>query len=184
MPVPPPDHRTHDLIGLLTRAERLSVRRLRAVLSDSGCSVDAWRVMSLLADGEGHGMTAIAECVLLPPPTLTRLVDQLVDDGVVHRRVDPLDRRRILAYLTPRGVEFWRHLDERVRASWESLPTGGGDDELLGTLLRRLIAGLEGAAAGRAGSPAGSPAGWTAGRTGAAGPAPDGCRAARTSRPG
>ncbi|WP_326599834.1 MarR family winged helix-turn-helix transcriptional regulator [Streptomyces sp. NBC_01803] len=159
MSEPPPDHRAHDLVGLLTRAERLSTRRLRAVLSETGCSVDAWRVMSLLADGEGHGMTAIAECVLLPPPTLTRLVDQLVDDGVVHRRVDPVDRRRILAYLTPRGVEFWRHLDERVRASWESLPVGGGDDELLGALLRRLITGLEGAPA----EPAQSRAGWAAG---------------------
>ncbi|ONK15433.1 MarR family transcriptional regulator [Streptomyces sp. MP131-18] len=135
-----------DLVDLLTRAERLAVRRLRGVLDEAGCSVEAWRVMSLLADGEGHGMTAIADCVLLPPPTLTRLVDQLVDDGMVHRRVDPLDRRRILAHLTPRGAERWRHLDERVRGLWELLP-GSGDDELLAVLLRRLAAGLEGPAA-------------------------------------
>ncbi|WP_059008637.1 MarR family winged helix-turn-helix transcriptional regulator [Streptomyces specialis] len=154
MSEPPAVHRAHDLVGLLTRAERLSVRRLRAVLSETGCSVDAWRVMSLLADGEGHGMTAIAECVLLPPPTLTRLGDQLVDDGGARRRVDPLDRRRILVHLTPRGMEFWRHLDERVRASWESLPAGAGDDELLGALLRRLITELEGTPADRAASPA------------------------------
>ncbi|MDT0345407.1 MarR family winged helix-turn-helix transcriptional regulator [Streptomyces litchfieldiae] len=132
---------TVDLVGLLTRAERLTVRRLRGVLEEAGCSVDAWHVMSLLADGEGHGMTAIADHVLLPPPTLTRLMDQLVDDGVVHRRVDPMDRRRILAYLTPRGVELWRQLDQRVTAAWESLP-GSGDDELLAALLRRLAAGL------------------------------------------
>jgi DNA-binding MarR family transcriptional regulator len=129
--------------GLLARAERLSARRLRGALEETGCSVEAWRVMCLLRDGEGHGMTAIAEWALLPPPTLTRLMDQLVDDGVVHRRVDPLDRRRILAYLTPRGLELWKGLDERVRASWEMLP-GGGDDELLVGLLRRLVLRLEG----------------------------------------
>ncbi|MEO3754069.1 MarR family winged helix-turn-helix transcriptional regulator [Streptomyces sp. B6B3] len=133
-----------DVAGLLTRAERLSARRLRAVLEESGCSVEAWRVMCLLSDGEGHGMTAIAEWALLPPPTLTRLVDQLVDDGVVHRRVDPLDRRRILGFLTPRGLELCRRLDERVRASWELLP-GGGDDELLAGLLDRLVTRLESA---------------------------------------
>ncbi len=133
-----------DVAGLLTRAERLSVRRLRAVLDESGCSVEAWRVMCLLSDGAGHGMTAIAEWALLPPPTLTRLVDQLVDDGVVHRRVDPLDRRRILGFLTPRGLELWRRLDQRVRASWELLP-GGGDDELLAGLLGRLVTRLESA---------------------------------------
>ncbi|RBM23353.1 MarR family winged helix-turn-helix transcriptional regulator [Streptomyces sp. PT12] len=132
-----------DLVGLLSRAERLAVRRVRGVLDEEGCSVDAWRVMSLLADGEGHGMTAIAECVLLPPPTLTRLVDQLVDDGMVHRRVDPLDRRRILAFLTPRGSEVWQRLDQRVSATWESLPSSG-DDDLLAALLARLVSDLEG----------------------------------------
>lgn len=141
--------RPQDLVGLLSRAERLSVRRLRAVLEKTGCSVDAWQVLSLLADGEGHGMTAIADCVLLPPPTLTRLVDQLVDDGIVHRRVDPVDRRRVLACLTPRGRAYWEQLDERVRASWESLP-GSGDDELLTALLGRLVAGLEEAASAAA----------------------------------
>jgi DNA-binding MarR family transcriptional regulator len=139
--------------GLLARAERLSARRLRSVLEETGCSVEAWRVMCLLRDGEGHGMTAISEWTLLPPPTLTRLVDQLVDDGVVHRKVDPMDRRRILAYLTPRGLELWRALDERVRVSCETLPGSDGDDELLTALLRRLVLRLEGAdaAAGSSG---------------------------------
>ncbi|CAL9578242.1 hypothetical protein SUDANB171_04957 [Streptomyces sp. enrichment culture] len=132
-----------DLATLLTRAERLAVRRLRAVLEGTGCTVDAWRVLSLLADGEGHGMTAIAERVLLPPPTLTRLVDQLVDDGLVHRRVDPLDRRRVLAALTPRGTEHWRRLDGLVRADGPELPGGGGDEEVLTALLARLITRLE-----------------------------------------
>lgn len=137
----PPEPGPHHVLTLLARAERLAARRLRDVLAESGCSLGAWRVMSLLADGEGHGMTAISEWALLPPPTLTRLMDQLVDDGLVHRRVDPLDRRRILAFLTPRGLRRWRALDARVRASWERLP-GSGDDELLAALLHRLVARL------------------------------------------
>ncbi|WP_052849986.1 MarR family winged helix-turn-helix transcriptional regulator [Streptomyces avicenniae] len=138
----PSEERPVDLAAALTRAERLSERRLRAALDGTGCSTDAWRVLSLLADGDGHGMTAIAACVLLPPPTLTRLMDQLVDDGLVHRRVDPMDRRRILAYLTPRGLDLWGALDRRVAESWAGLP-GGGDDELLAALLNRLVARLE-----------------------------------------
>ncbi|GAA2371843.1 MarR family winged helix-turn-helix transcriptional regulator [Streptomyces carpaticus] len=131
-----------DLATLLTRAERLAARRLRTALEGTGCTVDAWRVLSLLADGEGHGMTAIAERVLLPPPTLTRLVDQLVDDGWVHRRVDPLDRRRVLAALTPRGLDHWRRLRDRVADGFPGLPDGA-DEEVLATLLGRLIDRLE-----------------------------------------
>ncbi|MER7407625.1 MarR family transcriptional regulator [Streptomyces sp. NPDC000070] len=139
MPSPTP-RRPDDLVRLLTRAERLAARRLQAILEDEGCSLAAWRVLALLSDGEGHHMTAIAEAAFLPPPTLTKLVDQLVDRNLVHRRVDPFDRRRVLAHLTPRGQEYRQRLDRAVRAGWP--PLGDGDDELLRSLLDRLAATL------------------------------------------
>ncbi|MFJ4835346.1 MarR family winged helix-turn-helix transcriptional regulator [Streptomyces sp. NPDC088747] len=142
MPTPPP-RQPQELAHLLTRAERLAARRLQSVLDEDGCSLDAWRVLALLGDGQGHHMTAIAEAAFLPPPTLTKLVDQLVDQNLVHRRVDPADRRRILAHLTPRGQAYWRRLDRAVGARWPLL--SDGDDELLRALLARLADTLEGA---------------------------------------
>ena len=70
--------RPQDLLQLLTRAERLSVRRVQSVLDEFDCSVEAWRVLALLSEG-GHHMSAIADCTSMPAPTLTKLVDQLVD---------------------------------------------------------------------------------------------------------
>ncbi|MGW0578640.1 MarR family winged helix-turn-helix transcriptional regulator [Streptomyces sp. NPDC002920] len=141
MPTSSTPRRPHDLMQLLTRAERLAARRLQAALEEEGCSLDTWRVLALLSDGAGHRMTAIAEAAFLPPPTLTKLVDHLVDQNLVHRRVDPLDRRRILAYLTPRGQDHWRRVDKAVRAAW---PAGGeADEELLGALLDRLAQHLD-----------------------------------------
>ncbi|RMI46250.1 MarR family winged helix-turn-helix transcriptional regulator [Streptomyces triticirhizae] len=140
----PPTAASHpdDVAALLSRAERLAARRLRTALEETGCSVESWRVLSLLSESPGQGMTAIADRTQLPPPTLTRLVDQLVDDGLVHRRVDPLDRRRVVAGLTPRGREAHLRLAERVRAVWSALPADE-DDPLLVALLDRLIARLE-----------------------------------------
>ncbi|MEU6376003.1 MarR family transcriptional regulator [Streptomyces sp. NPDC046909] len=138
---PTPPRQPRDLMQLLTRAERLAARRLQTALDEEGCTLDAWRVLALLSDGQGHHMTAIAEAAFLPPPTLTKLVDQLVDQNLVHRRVDPLDRRRILAHLTPRGQEYWRRVDRAVRADWPAL--SDGDDELLRALLDRLASTLD-----------------------------------------
>ncbi|WP_328404585.1 MarR family transcriptional regulator [Streptomyces sp. NBC_00390] len=135
--------RPQDLLQLLTRAERLSVRRVQSVLDEFDCSVEAWRVLALLSEG-GHHMSAIADCTSMPAPTLTKLVDQLVDQNLVYRRIDPADRRRVLAYLTPRGMERWQRLDRQVRADWPEL--GGSDDEELRTLLARLADALEGGA--------------------------------------
>ncbi|MEU6227931.1 MarR family transcriptional regulator [Streptomyces sp. NPDC047042] len=141
----PSQRRPQDLLRLLTRAERLAARRLQPVLDEHGCSLDAWRVLALLSDGAGHHMTAIAEAAFLPAPTLTRLVDHLVDQNLVHRRVDARDRRRVLVHLTPRGQEYWRRLDREVRADWPLI--SDGDEELLSALLDRLATTLDGTTA-------------------------------------
>ncbi|CAO0829059.1 hypothetical protein SMICM17S_11870 [Streptomyces microflavus] len=107
-----------DLLHLLTRAERLAARRIQSVLDAFGCSVDAWRVLDLLSGDEGRNMTSLAEDAALPAPTLTKIVDQLVDQNLVFRRVDPADRRRVLAQLTPRGLRRRRELSRAVRAEW------------------------------------------------------------------
>ncbi|MCT9079800.1 MarR family winged helix-turn-helix transcriptional regulator [Streptomyces fulvoviolaceus] len=140
--------RPQELLHLLTRAERLSVRRVQSVLDEFDCSVEAWRVLDLLSDGQGHNMTALADHAFLPAPSLTKLIDHLVDQNLVYRRVDPADRRRVLAHLTPRGVQRWQQLVREVRADWAELePLLGdlGEEEgaRLETLLDRLAATLE-----------------------------------------
>ncbi|MGC9542415.1 MarR family winged helix-turn-helix transcriptional regulator [Streptomyces sp. UG1] len=138
--------RPEELLHLLTRAERLSVRRLQSVLDEFDCSVEAWRVLDLLSDGRGHNMTALADHAFLPAPSLTKLIDQLVDQNLVFRRVDPTDRRRILAHLTPRGMQRRQRLAREVRSDWAELAPllAQGDGEQLGMLLNRLAGALEG----------------------------------------
>ncbi|WP_433917665.1 MarR family transcriptional regulator [Streptomyces canus] len=137
--------RPQDLLHLLTRAERLSMRRVQSVLDEFECSVEAWRVLDLLSDGQGHNMTALADHAFLPAPTLTKLVDQLVDQNLVFRRVDPADRRRILAHLTPRGVQHWQLLAREVRSDWAELEPllAGEDGSRLETLLDQLAEALD-----------------------------------------
>lgn len=138
--------RPQELLHLLTRAERLSVRRVRAVLDRFDCSVEAWRVLDLLSDGQGHHMTALADHAFLPAPSLTKLVDGLVDENLVFRRVDPADRRRVLAHLTPRGAQRWQLLVREVRADWaelEDAQLGDDDGARLAVLLERLAGAME-----------------------------------------
>lgn len=132
-----------EIVLLVTRAERLLSRRLREVLDAHGRTADEWRVLSILADGEGHPMTEVAEHAFLPPGTLTKLVDHLVDEGLVYRRIDPMDRRRIRAYLTARGRSTHERVTGDIRATWAELPVGHQESEHLADLLRLLVGALD-----------------------------------------
>ncbi|MFF4312838.1 MarR family winged helix-turn-helix transcriptional regulator [Streptomyces sp. 900105755] len=129
-----------DLAHLLSHAERRVVRRLAAVLAEEDCTVEEWRVLSLVGDGLGHPMSEIAEHALMPAPSLTKLVDRMVADNLVHRRPDPHDRRRVLLHLTPRGEDLHGRAARRVHGDQTRLLEEIGEGAALADLLARLTA--------------------------------------------
>ncbi|MFF4241267.1 MarR family winged helix-turn-helix transcriptional regulator [Actinomadura geliboluensis] len=126
-----------DLPRVLARVERDITARLGAALKTAGSTVEEWRVTSLLSDGSGHPMTEIAEHALLPAPTLTKVVDRLVSAGLVYRRPDEEDRRRILVFLSERGQEEVTRLTAAVETEWVRVQDAVGREEL--ALLRALL---------------------------------------------
>ena len=134
------DRRGHLPVNLLlAQVERAVTRQLEGVLADHGLSVDQWRVLDLLADGAGHPMSELATTVAVPGPTLTKIMDRLVDSALVYRRVDDHDRRRVLAFLSGTGRAGHRALAPAVAgAETEALAALGVDGTALVDLLDRL----------------------------------------------
>ena len=133
-----------DLPRVLTQVERGISARLGAALKTAGSTVEEWRVISLLADDAGHTMSELAEYALLPAPTLTKLVDRLVSAGLVYRRVDEADRRRVQAFLAEPGRATLDRLTVAIEDEWRRVQDELGREELalLGALLTRMSAGL------------------------------------------
>ncbi|MFI6495594.1 MarR family winged helix-turn-helix transcriptional regulator [Streptomyces sp. NPDC050564] len=140
----PSEPSSPDLAHLLSHAERCLGRRLAAMLAEEGCSVDEWRVLSAVADGQGHSMSEIADHALMPAPTLTKLVDRMVAGNLVYRRPDPDDRRRVLLYLTARGRILHQRAAHRVRSDQTRLLDAIGDQGELTRLLPLLAATVDG----------------------------------------
>jgi DNA-binding MarR family transcriptional regulator len=42
----------------------------------------------------------------LPPPSMTRIVDRLEERGLIERRRDPSDRRKVVAAILPAGLRL------------------------------------------------------------------------------
>ena len=91
-------------------------RRLATILADHDCTVERWRALNLLAHGDSHRMSELAEFTQLPPASLTRLIDGMVADNLVHRKADPRDRRGVLVHITDRGLALQRKLSEQIEA--------------------------------------------------------------------
>jgi DNA-binding MarR family transcriptional regulator len=145
-PVPKPTEPTlvQELAQTLSRAERSVTRQLGCALEAEGCTVEQWRILLLLADGRGHPMSEIAEFALIPAPSLTRLIDRMTTDGLVHRKVDERDRRRVRVHVTRRGRALHRRLGERLQREQLAMLAGVEPVEvqrlldLLGALVDRL----------------------------------------------
>ncbi|MEU6090943.1 MarR family winged helix-turn-helix transcriptional regulator [Streptomyces sp. NPDC047085] len=140
----PSEPSSPDLAHLLSHAERRLGRRLAAVLAEEGCSVEEWRVLSAVADGQGHPMSEIADHALMPAPTLTKLVDRMVAGNLVYRRPDPDDRRRVLLHLTARGRILHQRAAHRVHSDQTRLLDAIGDQGRLAQLLPLLAAMVDG----------------------------------------
>ena len=125
------------LVLLLSDVERRITRRLAQVLADDACTVERWRVLALLAGGGRHPMTELAEFTQLPPASLTRLIDGMVADNLVHRKADPGDRRRVLVHLTRRGQAARRRLSERIATERDTI-FGDVDEHELAFVLESL----------------------------------------------
>ena len=135
--MPAARHPEHDLAYLLSRATHQLTQRLRTILEEEGLTLGQWRVLQLLSDGTSHGMTDAADYAMLPAPSLTKAVDQLVSAKLIDRRADPQDRRRVLIRLTARG----RRRRQQLAARLHPVTTLGDllDDADVASLRRLLL---------------------------------------------
>ena len=99
--------------------------------------IEAWRVLECLDVGQRLTMGDLAKQALINPPTLSKLVDRMVSDGLVHRQIGTQDNRQINLLLTDLGrvrmVQIRKDVEEQDRVFIDKL------DEDEGALLLKLL---------------------------------------------
>ncbi len=83
-------------------------------------------------------VSALADCMHVSRPNISRVVDELVQNGLVNRKRDPDDRRNIQLSLTDTGEKLIKDLNKknvRILAEQFSILS----DEELHTLLSALV---------------------------------------------
>jgi len=134
-----------ETIGfLLNDTARLFRRSFNARTRDSGITALQWRLITYLKRHEGVRQGPLAELIEVEPITLSRMVDRLVEAGLVERRADPADRRAWQLYLTPRAFELLNGMRPIAEALTAEAIEGLSPAEIdqLTTLVERVRANL------------------------------------------
>jgi len=103
------------LAQLLARAHLAVHARLERALAAEGVQVEHWKVLRVLSDAHGHAMGEVAQALQMHPPTLTKLVDRMISQGLAMRSPDSEDNRRVLLYATDQGLELSTRLNALVQ---------------------------------------------------------------------
>ena len=137
----------------LARVTRLAayLERSRAEISaNAGLKAAQFQVLAELRGRDPSAMTVseLARAVILTSGAMTPLLDQLDERGLIHRQIDPEDRRARRITITEMGRSLiTRALDQQITRH-RSLNSALSVDEreTLSDILRKLLIAVEGEA--------------------------------------
>jgi DNA-binding MarR family transcriptional regulator len=108
--------RGQEVVVALLRTADLVRRTVGRALEPHDITIQQYNVLRILRGAGEQGLPTleIAERMIEQAPGVTRLLDRLELKGLVRRQRCAQDRRQVLCWLTPAGLELVERLDEPV----------------------------------------------------------------------
>jgi DNA-binding MarR family transcriptional regulator len=91
---------------------------------------EEWVLLNRLWAEDGQRHAELAASTVRDRTTVTRLLDSMVDKGLVRRETDPEDRRGVLTFLTPAGAALKGQLIPVAEGLLGRATRGISDEEL------------------------------------------------------
>jgi DNA-binding MarR family transcriptional regulator len=110
------DRSQEAMLNLFVAAAHVR-RRVEAACAEFGLQFSHHNVLRILrgVHPDGHPRCEISERMLDPSPDVTRLIDKLVDRGLVERSRSEEDRRMTIHTITDDGLALLDDLDPKIR---------------------------------------------------------------------
>ena len=118
-----------SLTVALLRARETTMRRFKRFADAHKLTLQQWRVLRALADGEPlDAGTLCQRCVILPP-SLTRILRSLSERGLILQ-VASSDARRHMVTLTPAGTALFNDLVVQSEGTRREIDDAFGHDRM------------------------------------------------------
>jgi long-chain acyl-CoA synthetase len=100
-------------VGTFGRVAAWLSKRVEVALAEMDLTLPQYRVLGILAEGSAAA-SGLADRLAVRPPSITAVIDGLVARGLVDRRQEDVDRRKIALRLTEEGARIVAEADRAV----------------------------------------------------------------------
>jgi homoprotocatechuate degradation regulator HpaR len=114
---------------LLLRAREASMAHFRPLLARNGLTEQQWRVLRALADRNGMEAAELARRTIMLRPSVTGVVDRLARDGLVERRRDRGDGRKVCVWMTRKAKRLYERIAPQVEREYARIQAQFTRDE-------------------------------------------------------
>lgn len=130
----------HQLCFALYAASRVAQGAYRERLDALDLTYPQWLVLLALWEQDGRSVTDLGEHLMLDSGTLSPLLRRMQDRGVLERRRDSADGRRVSVHLTEEGHRLRDQADEIQQCLGRAAPLTPEEVTTLRDLARKLVA--------------------------------------------
>ena len=125
----------------LLRAREAVMHHFRASLRHHNLTEQQWRVLRALTTVEAIEITELAHATFLLPPSLSRIIRDLEERGLVARRSAEADLRRALVSISAEGLRLIETVSPASELIYGRIAGAFGSERL--ALLQELLRELE-----------------------------------------
>ena len=108
-----------------------SLNRMLLLHPEIDITVDQWVLINILQKHNSLSQQELGELTFKDAPTITRMLDLLVQKGFISRQADQADRRKFLITLTQNGDRMFELTEPIVKEFRASSYTHITDEELI-----------------------------------------------------
>jgi homoprotocatechuate degradation regulator HpaR len=119
-----------SVAGSLLAAREVVMSPIRPILRAAGVTEQQWRVLRVLIDEGAIDPSQLASSAILLPPSVTRILRELVERGLIQRALDPADGRRSIVSITQSGRNLFEHTAEQTLLLLETYNAAFGPERL------------------------------------------------------
>jgi homoprotocatechuate degradation regulator HpaR len=128
----------------LMRARELVMRHFRPHLHEHDLTDQQWRIIRALAEADAIEIGDLSKRCCIHPASLSRILPKLEASGLVSRRGNAGDKRRVMVSIAPPGRRLFTSVAPESEASYATIARKLGAKRLQETyrVLDELIAAL------------------------------------------